>query len=313
MALHFLASKALKRLYEKALRTYPGFRIAVFLSERGVGRRVAFFVNHRGKVPRTTAKMRTAQEFVKANEERIENMLSLLADRQSVDSWHAAMAYRTERTPIPGNLCLLGCQYFVPGLVPLSGEIVFVDGGAFIGDTVQHLFNAVKKQGGSVKRVVSFEPDSRNIEVLRRHFRNKPVMTIEKGLYDKEGTLSFVSNGATSKIEEARTVHTVQRSSENVASIAVTRIDDVPECRDATFIKMDIEGSELNALEGARETILRNRPILAICIYHSNEHMVAIAEWIHDVVPDYSLHVRQHALSDRETVLYGIPHSLSAS
>jgi hypothetical protein len=75
---------------------------------------------------------------------------------------------------------------------------------------------------------------------------------------------------------------------------------------------MDIEGAEFNALIGAKETILRDKPKLAICIYHSNEDMLRIAEWIHVLVPEYKLYVRHHGaknyvhpvMGPAETVLY---------
>ena len=67
---------------------------------------------------------------------------------------------------------------------------------------------------------------------------------------------------------------------------------------------MDIEGSELPALKGAVNIIKRNKPKLAICIYHSDSDMIDIAEWIHTVVPEYRLFVRQHSWEITETVLY---------
>jgi glycosyltransferase involved in cell wall biosynthesis len=71
-------------------------------------------------------------------------------------------------------------------------------------------------------------------------------------------------------------------------------IDNCPECADITFIKMDIEGAELQALIGAECTIIRNKPKLAICIYHSDEDMLRLAQWIHEKVPEYKLFVRQN-------------------
>jgi exopolysaccharide biosynthesis predicted pyruvyltransferase EpsI len=58
---------------------------------------------------------------------------------------------------------------------------------------------------------------------------------------------------------------------------------------------MDIEGAELWALIGAENTIIRNKPKLAICIYHSDEDMLRLAQWIHEKVPEYKLFVRQNA------------------
>lgn len=69
---------------------------------------------------------------------------------------------------------------------------------------------------------------------------------------------------------------------------------------------MDIEGSELPALEGAKQTILRNKPKLAISIYHSDEDMLRIVEYIHELVPEYKLYIRAHTMGIAETVLYAV-------
>jgi hypothetical protein len=73
-----------------------------------------------------------------------------------------------------------------------------------------------------------------------------------------------------------------------------------------TYLKMDIEGGEFHALKGAEKTILRDKPKLAISIYHSHDDMIRIPEYIHDLLPEYKLYVRQHSIF-HETVLYAIP------
>lgn len=113
---------------------------------------------------------------------------------------------------------------------------------------------------------------------------------------NKNGTANFLSdnNGMYSKIVDYATAD----------SISLVKIDDVQECNDATFIKMDIEGSELQALQGAEKTIVKNKPKLAISIYHSNEDMLRIAEYIHELVPEYKIYMRAHNMGIAENVLY---------
>lgn len=83
-------------------------------------------------------------------------------------------------------------------------------------------------------------------------------------------------------------------------------MDDVAECKNATFIKMDLEGSEMQALKGAEKIIKANKPKLAICIYHSDKDMLEIIQYIYSLVPEYKFFVRQHANSYNETVLYAV-------
>lgn len=73
-----------------------------------------------------------------------------------------------------------------------------------------------------------------------------------------------------------------------------------------TMIKMDVEGAELESLKGARETILRNKPKLAICIYHEPKDLTEIPLYIKSLVPEYKLFVRHHSNYFGETVLYAI-------
>lgn len=93
---------------------------------------------------------------------------------------------------------------------------------------------------------------------------------------------------------------------DNVIKVPVRSLDQVAECKDATFIKMDIEGSEYYALVGARNVICKNKPKLAICMYHSDEDMLRLVELIHEMVPEYRFYIRQHSNSVCETVLYAV-------
>lgn len=71
-----------------------------------------------------------------------------------------------------------------------------------------------------------------------------------------------------------------------------------------TFIKMDIEGAEMEALEGAKRRIMNGTPKLAICVYHKAEDIWKIPLWIHQLVPDYKLYLRHHNDDYEETVIY---------
>ena len=73
-----------------------------------------------------------------------------------------------------------------------------------------------------------------------------------------------------------------------------------------TFIKMDIEGSEYNALLGARETIVKDRPKLAVSIYHKKEDIWTLPSLILEMVPDYKLFFGHYSIAAAETVLYAI-------
>ena len=70
---------------------------------------------------------------------------------------------------------------------------------------------------------------------------------------------------------------------------------------------MDIEGAELDALEGARRSIQTHRPILSICVYHKQDDLWRIPLFIHALVEDYRLFLRPHEVDGKELVCYAVP------
>jgi hypothetical protein len=93
---------------------------------------------------------------------------------------------------------------------------------------------------------------------------------------------------------------------EGEATIEVTSIDAVLNGEKASLIKMDVEGSELNSLKGAVNTIKAHRPILAVCVYHKPMDIIDIPLYLRETAPDYSFFLRMYHSFD-EIVLYAIP------
>lgn len=89
--------------------------------------------------------------------------------------------------------------------------------------------------------------------------------------------------------------------------IAAASLDDELKNIPVTFIKMDIEGSELEAIRGARHIISTLSPKLAISLYHKLDDFEKIPALIIDINPNYTFYIRHHSLSDCDTVLYAVP------
>src|ERR1019366_7911911 len=88
--------------------------------------------------------------------------------------------------------------------------------------------------------------------------------------------------------------------------VSVCALDAVIGAASPSEIKLDIGGTEPDALDGARALMLRARPRLAVCAYHRCEHLWSIAEWIGALNVGYSLHLRAHAHSGFDAVAYGL-------
>lgn len=90
-------------------------------------------------------------------------------------------------------------------------------------------------------------------------------------------------------------------------SIPVTTVDNELKSEKVTFIKMDIEGAELESLKGCKRTILNNKPKLAICVYHKPEDIWEIPSIILEYFSEYKLYLRHYSFAGSETVLYALP------
>lgn len=185
---------------------------------------------------------------------------------------------------------LIRNQYFDEVMNFEDGE-VFVDGGSFDFDTSKKLMNLC-----NVKKIYAFEPDVSNIEKVRTQINEMNLTNVEiisAGLWNCNTTLHFSSQGSImSKIDD-----------NGDSDISVVEIDEIIDDR-VTFIKMDIEGSELKALQGAEKIIRKYKPKLAISIYHRLEDIIEIPNYIYQLVPEYKLYIRHYAFNESETVLY---------
>ena len=231
--------------------------------------------------------------FYAQNAERVDTVANMLADEKSKNTYLGIIKFRQthSKKDFPSQY-YEKTQYFIEEM-KLSKDEVFIDCGAYIGDTIDEFL----KHCPEYKQIVAFEPELRNFKKISKKHNNSKITLINAGAYDKDGIVDFKGVGGTGTIIAGG----------GVMSIQVKTIDNL-NLEKVTFIKMDIEGAEMNALKGAEKTILRDKPKLAICIYHSEEDMICIAEYIHNLVPEYKLYVRQHNSYPiiYETVLYAI-------
>lgn len=188
-------------------------------------------------------------------------------------------------------------MYFNPNFMRFEDEEVFIDVGCYDLGTSLKLREYCKKV-----KVYAFEPDLENYAscLLRKDeekFQTAKIFPM--GTWSERAVLSFQSQGnAGSRV--------CKEGSEN-GTISVVPIDEViDDGVRVTMIKMDTEGSELESLKGARETILRDKPKLAISMYHKPEDMVTIPLYINDLVPEYKFYIRHHSSAQYDTVLYAV-------
>lgn len=180
-------------------------------------------------------------------------------------------------------------------LVSFNPEGTYIDGGAFDGDTVRKYITAA---GGRFGRIIAFEPDPATFARLKANFAGDGrVEPMNVGLYRSKGVLRFVNDASRAAL----------LSDVGEIEVPVISIDEVLDGALVSYIKLNIEGAELETLEGARQSILRHHPILAISAYHAPDHLWQVPELIRSIEPSYRLHLRQQDGGSVETVMYAIP------
>ena len=226
----------------------------------------------------------------------IANALDCLSDDTSKRCLLDIAAFRLGLHTSYGSFQHAEKQYFNPlTLNAFQGKpIRFVDGGAYNGDTYLELCGLADVQAAYL-----FEPDSTNFSQLvsNVHRTARSVQCLPLGLSDSYRILSFsAGNGEGASISESGAAH-----------IAVAALDDVLAGHTVDFIKLDVEGAELHALQGAQQLIQRSRPVLALSLYHCPQDLWELPLMLAKLCTDYRFYIRQHFFNSFDSVLYAVP------
>lgn len=207
---------------------------------------------------------------------------------------------------------ILNAQFF-----NLSDNEVFIDAGALDGTSSRFFVESV---GGDFKKIIMFEPSSESvkrcqetIEAMDVNFPGKSIKDkieiAELGLYNYEGTLklakSLYSKEVTEKHGEMpQSAHIIDTGISsafvedgdqyNITEVPITTLDSYIGENKVTFIKFEIEGSEVAALEGATKTIKRNKPKMALSIYHRPQDLELIIDYVRNLQDGYKFALRAH-------------------
>lgn len=162
----------------------------------------------------------------------------------------------------------------------------------------------------NLEKIYAFEPLYQTLKKVTNDTLIKEsgkVEIVEKGLFNESIKTNIIINGTASRINSYLSSEITQE----IQTISIDEFVKEKSIKKIDFIKMDIEGAELNALKGAEKTILSHRPYLAICIYHSYNELFDIPLYLSELLSDYTFEVYHHSLySNSESVLYAIPNEL---
>ena len=188
-------------------------------------------------------------------------------------------------------------------MIPREHEI-FLDGGALdMSDTLAF----INWSCGKYDSVYAFEPDKHSYKNCKASIlknvtlQDKRIMLYNKGLFKESTQLKFLNLGT-----GASKIIVDDNGDNNITVIDTISIDKFLDGREVSFIKLDIEGAELATLAGAKKTIIKWKPRLAISIYHKPSDIIDIPFFILSLVPQYKLFIRHYSTWCFETVLFCI-------
>jgi FkbM family methyltransferase len=199
--------------------------------------------------------------------------------------------------PVPGP------QYLVTDVAsPLPDEVV-LDCGAYDGDTLR---SWIKSRGASFARYFAMEPDPLSHARLETYIAGLPpetaarVRVLPYSVASYTGLATFSASGSlSSSIRE-----------DGGITVDCIRLDDLEKELEGavpTFLKVDIEGAELDALEGGTELLRRTHPMIAIASYHRQDHLWRVPLALRDLWSQYQCFLRPHNEEGWDLILYAVP------
>lgn len=231
---------------------------------------------------------------------QIEEAASIWADAESRAEyesqirWRFLLDYSALSSPRP-----VVETYFPDDLIRPLGDEVFVDCGAFTGDTIEAFLTA---RSGDFREIIGIEPDAVNCRALRDRIAKwtmsgtGPIRVEPVAVGSRRGTLTFDTTGTAGS-----------RVGTGTEIVEVAPLDALLANAEPTYIKFDVEGAEHDAIVGGSETIRANMPVLAVCLYHQPHDLWDLPLLVRSIRPDYRLYLRRYSDERWEQILYAVP------
>jgi FkbM family methyltransferase len=239
------------------------------------------------------------------NTPQIRRLFGALADQESRRQFLSHLQFRlaADYECLPARS---EPAYFPPDLIgSFPKNITFVDCGAFDGDTIR---NFLAHQGDDFATILAFEPDIQNHARLDAFVRSlSPELSSRIWIYrgavgDHRGSIAFNQTGDMS----------AAISPDAAEKADLFKLDDlVPKSAAPVYLKLDVEGFEMEALQGAKALLSSGRATLAVSIYHRPEDLWEIPLHLHDFGLGYRLYLRTEGLDGMDLVCYALPANLA--
>ncbi len=221
------------------------------------------------------------REYLENNIDSLEKARAILFDEESKRIFDNMIAFHfTGRLPYLFS-CESTREEALTDILRLSDKEDMLDLGAYRGDTIEELINLT----GGYSSVTALEPDRKSFEKLCTYLADKEkAQALPYAVWNESKELVFSGGGGRQSALADTGKYTVQAVS----------VDSVVKNRKITYVKMDVEGVEKEAIEGMQELMKAQKPKLSIACYHRTEDLCTLIPLIHSINPDYKIHLRHH-------------------
>jgi FkbM family methyltransferase len=236
--------------------------------------------------------------------DRVLEAESLGADEESLATYRANILWRALGDPSHLPCPAPQNTYFPADIFRIAPEEVLVDCGAFDGDTIRMTRSVA---GSNFKAIHAIEADAVSLKKMRDYLATLDSSTQAKihihecAVGAERCTLQFMMTGALTSKSGG------DEAAAEAVDVPCIPLDELFVAGPVTFIKMDIEGAEFDALRGGAAIIRRDNPILAICVYHTQNDIWRIPLLLRSLNPAYSFFLRTYDGDGFQSVVYAIP------
>ena len=221
------------------------------------------------------------REFMEKNADALDTVYDLLEDSESKRVYEEMCRFQ-----FTGDLsCLFSIESeredALKDILKLRGNEHILDLGAYRGDTLMEIEDLF----GGFRSAIALEPDRKSFEKLKIYCEEKPHITpLPYAVWNEEREFSFFGGGGRQSTIYGEGKYTVRGVS----------VDSITDDKEITYIKMDVEGAEKEALEGMKNLLSTQRPALSIAAYHRSDDLITLVPLIKSINPQYKIYLRHH-------------------
>lgn len=232
------------------------------------------------------------------NKDDILTCFDLLADSISKKTFLELIKYRLflDGKFIKKISCPQEKEYFDKDIIHLSTSEIFVDGGAYDGDTIEKFKKVTNDKFSSI---YAFEPDQYMHKKLKQNLkklRDSRIKIYPYGLGKNESYVNFTNDSTLGS----------RITTKGSLTIKLKSLDAFFLKKKISLIKLDVEGAEGDVLKGGKKVLIKYMPKLAVCVYHKSTDLWRIPLLIKKYIPDYTFYLRHYGQFIYDTVCYAV-------